>query len=284
MPGVCCVKLVLRVAVRSAGMCCSVGASLLHVLACVPEERPGGSTTAPSAAIEWVPMRSYRSVPREVPSAAQMSAPAPSATLASAAASDALLQQPFSDDFERDDLGEDYLATSSAWKLEQGRLCAKGARNRPVWLRRRLPANARIEFEAVSYSEDGDIKVELFGDGSSFATTTSYTDASGYILIFGGWKNTLHVLARRDEHGKDRVALALDGLTPRSQPVVPNQRYEFTIERKDGKTVELRVNAEKILSLQDEQPLRGRGHDHFAFSAWLAPVCFDDLRVVPLGG
>ena len=40
----------------------------------------------------------------------------------------------------------------------------------------------------------------------------------GYILIYGGWKNTRHVVARRDEHGKDRLELALDGATPRSRP------------------------------------------------------------------
>ena len=256
-------------------------ASLAPVLACVPEERPGGPKSAPSAEIEWVPLRSYRSVPRVVTSAAGA---ASASAAASAVPAAELLQQPHLDDFERDDLGVNYLPTTSVWKLERGRLCARGAKNRPVWLRRRLPTNVRIEFEAVSYSEDGDIKVELFGDGNSFATTTAYTDASGYILVYGGWKNTLHVLARRDEHGTDRVALALDGLTPRTRPVVPDRRYRFAIERKDGKTLDFWVDAEKILYLHDKQPLFGPGHDHFAFNDWLAPVCFDNLKVVPLGG
>ncbi len=280
MLGVRCVKLLLRVAARFARVRSVAVASLLPVLACVPEERPGAAASSASAAIEWAPMRSYRSVPRTVTSAPIAASAAP----AGSGSADEIAQQPVTDDFERDDLGVNYLPTSSAWRLERGRLCAKGARNRPVWLRRRLPTNVRIEFEAVSYSEDGDIKVELFGDGSSFATTNSYTDASGYLLIFGGWKNTLHVLARRDEHGTDRVALALDGLTPRSRFVVPEQRYAFTIERKDGKTLNFWADAQKILYLQDKQPLFGPGHDHFAFNAWLAPVCFDNLKVVPLGG
>jgi len=232
-------------------------------------------------------MRSYRSVPRVVVPAASAARTgtlrADTAPVNSRAVPE-LLQQQFSDDFERNDLGVNYLPTTSAWMLDAGRLCATGAKNRPVWLMRRLPTNARIEFDAVSYSEDGDIKVESFGDGKSFATTTSYTDASGYVLIYGGWKNTLHVLARRDEHGKDRVELALDGATPRSRPVVPERRYRFAIERKDGKTLTWWVDAEKILQLQDQQPLVGPGHDHFAFNAWLARVCFDNLKVVPLGG
>lgn len=282
MSGVHFVKVLLRLTPRPAAVRFALVLSLAQVLACVPEERPGGSASTPSATIDWVPMRSYRSVPRDVPSATRVASASPPSSAALAV--DELVQQPYLDDFERDDLGVDYLPTSSAWKLERGRLCGKGAKNRPVWLRRRLPTNVRIEFEAVSYSEDGDIKVELFGDGSSFATTTSYTDASGYVLVYGGWKNTLHVVARRNEHGKDRVALALDGLTPNSQPVVPDQRYEFAIERKDGKTLNFWVDAKKILSFYDKQPLLGLGHDHFAFSDWLASVCFDNLKVVPLGG
>lgn len=277
MAGVDCVKVLARLV---------LAASLILALACVPEERPGATKSAPSAAIEWTPMRSYRSVPRVVASASatQANRARVSTAPANSAAASELLQLPYTDDFERNDLGVNYLPTTSAWKLDAGRLCATGAKNRPVWLTRRLPTNVRIEFDAVSYSEDGDIKVESFGDGKSFATTTSYTDASGYIFIYGGWKNSLHVLARRDEHGKDRLELALDGATPRSRPVVPERRYRFRIERKDGKTLTWWVDAEKILQLQDPAPLFGPGHDHFAFNAWLARVCFDNLRVVPLGG
>ena len=54
----------------------------------------------------------------------------------------------------------------------------KGARNHPLWLRHRLPRNARIQVEAEAKSDDGDIKLEAWGDGHAAATGPSYTDAT----------------------------------------------------------------------------------------------------------
>ena len=38
------------------------------------------------------------------------------------------------------------------------------------------------------------------------------------------------------------------------------------------------------LVLEDKEPLRGKGHEHFGFNDWDVRVCFDDLRITPLGG
>src|SRR5688572_23992540 len=73
-----------------------------------------------------------------------------------------VLSQPFSDGFERDSIGDDYLATGNQYRVERGRLCVKGARNHPLWLRHRLPLNARIEVEAETSGKDGDIKLEAW--------------------------------------------------------------------------------------------------------------------------
>ncbi len=115
-----------------------------------------------------------------------------------------LLTAPFFDDFNRKAIGSDYEALSSAWHVDNGRLCAEGAKNQPIWLKRRIPVNARIEVDAIAMSPDGDLKVEAWGDGQSGASGTTYSDATSYIAIFGGWKNKLHALARLDEHGDDR--------------------------------------------------------------------------------
>jgi hypothetical protein len=34
--------------------------------------------------------------------------------------------------------------------------------------------------------------------------------------------------------------------------------------------------------MNDDAPLRGAGHDHFAFNNWEAPVFFDNLRITAL--
>jgi hypothetical protein len=196
----------------------------------------------------------------------------------------AALGEPFEDDFERSELGPDWRPTSPVWRLDAGRLCGRGARNRPVWLKRRLPVNARIEFDAVSSSPDGDIKVEVWGDGKSFASGTSYVNATSYVLIFGGWKNQFHVLARLDEHAKDRRELKVDpsGRVVNALPVQPDQTYHFKIERLDGKTLRWMVDDIEVLSLADPEPLLGDGHEFLGFNTWEVPLCFDNLMITPL--
>lgn len=190
----------------------------------------------------------------------------------------------FSDDFERDEIGPDYEALSDVWRITQGWLCGKGAKNRGVWLARKLPTNVRIEFDAAALSDEGDIKVELFGDGRSGATQASYVDATGYIAIFGGWTNTFHVLARQNEHGTDRKEIRVDSANedPLGRPVQQGQSYHFKFERKRGNMITWSVNGAVMLEHTDPAPLVGRGHEHFGFNDWTAPVCFDNLEIEPL--
>jgi len=199
-------------------------------------------------------------------------------------ASDPVLVEPFEDDFDRAELGPDWRALSPAWRIENGRLCARGAGNRGVWLRRTIPASARIEVTAIAQSEDGDLKVELWGDGASGATRATYDDATSYLAIFGGWRNQRHVLARRDEHATDRAEMLVDPRSddPRQHPVAVGQPHRFTFERRDGRTLRWEVDGALLLEIVDDAPLRGAGHDHLGFNDWDAPVCFDDLRVEPL--
>jgi len=200
------------------------------------------------------------------------------------AANDILLTGPFHDTFERPKLGDYYRSTSQAWRIEGGRLCVKDARNQPLWLARRLPANAEITFSAVSDSEDGDIKCEAWGDGASSATEASYTNATSYLFIFGGWKNRYHVLARPDEHGDDRLSLVVTPDAPefRRRPVELGKTYRFRIERRDRTTLRWWLDDQEMFAFSDKEPLHGAGHDHFAFNDWSARLCFDDLTVTPL--
>lgn len=177
-----------------------------------------------------------------------------------------------------------HQAGTSVWHIEEGRLCGQGAHNHGIWLKRTLPINARIEFDAMSDSPDGDIKAEVWGDGQSSATSISYTNATSYLAVLGGWKNTFHVLARMNEHGTDRKEIKIDPSSddPREKPVTRGQSYHFKIERTDGKTVRWFVDGVEYLSYADPQPLAGVGHDHFGFNDWEVKVCFDNVKVTPL--
>jgi len=177
-----------------------------------------------------------------------------------------------------------HQAGTSAWHIESGRLCGQSAHNHGVWLRRTLPVNARIEFDAISDSPDGDLKAEVWGDGQSAATSLSYTNATSYLTVLGGWKNTFHVLARMNEHGTDRKEIKIDPTSddPLEKPVTRGQSYHFKIERSDGKTVHWFVDGLEYLSYVDPQPLAGIGHDHFGFNDWEVKLCFDNVKVTPL--
>lgn len=179
----------------------------------------------------------------------------------------------FRDDFEREDLGDVWHNTGGRYRIQDGWLNIQGARNRPLWLRRRLPRDVRIEFDVRSESPQGDIKVEVFGDGSSRATSESYT-ATSYVVIFGGWNNSLNIIARMDEHADDRA------VGPR-RPVEPGRTYRMKIERV-GDTITAWVDGEELASMTDDEPLYGRGHDHFAFNDWEADLWFDNLEITPL--
>ena len=191
---------------------------------------------------------------------------------------------PFEDTFDRAELGPDWYALSPAWKITAGRLCVRGARNKGLWLARKLPVNARIELDAFAEAADGDLKVEAWGDGMSGATGTSYSNATSYLLILGGWKNSKHVLARLDEHGEDRLEIDVEpgADDERARPVEVGQPYRFKIEREDGKTLSFSVNGVEYFELLDPDPLAGPGHEHLGFNDWDAPVCFDNLKVTPL--
>ncbi len=180
---------------------------------------------------------------------------------------------PFTDDFERRELGELWHNTGGPYAIENGQLHIRGARNKPLWLRRALPRNVRVEVDVRSESDAGDIKLEVFGDGESRATSESYT-ATSYVVIFGGWNNSTNLIARMDEHASDRA------VGPR-WPVVRGRTYRLKVERR-GSVITAWADDHQLARLDDANPLAGRGHDHFAFNNWESDLWFDNLRITPL--
>jgi hypothetical protein len=184
------------------------------------------------------------------------------------------IQAPFSDPYDRVELGSNYLNTGGPYQIVNGRLEVQGAKNHPLWLKKRLPRNAIIEFTTQSQSADGDIKVEAWGDGSSAATTEGAYTASSYVFIFGGWGNSLSALCRMDEHADNRKV--------RSNLKVENGRtYRWKIKR-HGNKVEWFIDDKPFLSMDDPEPLQGEGHSFFGFNNWQSHLAFDDLKITPL--
>ena len=180
----------------------------------------------------------------------------------------------FEDHFDRSSPGSAWLDTSpEKYTIKNGKLRAKGARNKPLWLKKKLPQNVRVEFTAKSVSPSVDIKVEIFGDGKSFAKSLSYT-ATSYVLILGGWNNSRSIIARMDEHKDDRKV--------RKNPVgKAGKEYKFSIVRK-GSVIEWSLDNKPFLKFDDSKPLTGPGHEYFAFNNWESEVYFDDIVVYEL--
>jgi hypothetical protein len=187
-----------------------------------------------------------------------------------AEAATALPGPSFSDDFERAEPGPGWSSAGGPWMIRRGELWGAGTRSNPLWLKMRLPRDVAITFtarsETATGSRPGDIKLEIFGDGR--------TAASGYVLVMGGWGNQVSVIARRDEHGADRVERT-------DRRVEPDRTYRMRVERR-GRVLRWIVDGEEFLVLDDPAPLSGPGNDRFGFSSWDADLFFDDLRVEPI--
>lgn len=188
------------------------------------------------------------------------------------------IESSYLDNFDRDSLGSDWNRTGGGYQLRDRALSARGAHNHPLWLQRRLPGgDIQIDFDAWSNSPDGDIKVEVFGDGRSYDPDGNRYTATGYVLCMGGWKNSTSFIARLDEHGSDVVKRPLP-------KVAPGQRYHWRIIRKRG-TLEWYVDdlTQPFLQFKDPQPLTGLGHEHFAINNWETDTGFDNLVIKRLG-
>ncbi len=202
---------------------------------------------------------------------------------------------PYADDFSNPDTVEkNYFSTGGLWRTVNGELLSPGVKNNPLWLRASLPQDVAVEFDARSVSPEGDLKVEIFGDGTDHA--------SGYVLIHGGWNNSLSVMARLDEHGPSIQSLEAEArrrggsdlvstgvVTKDSRwrveanpyPVQVGRTYHWRIERK-GSRISWFIDGNKFMELSDPFPLAGKGHDRFAFSSWEAQLYFDNLKIQPL--
>ena len=205
-----------------------------------------------------------------------------SAVLAGGAACKPRIQTidaPFTDRFERVDIGPDWLDTSNGARIKDGKLNLVRAYNHPIWLRRKLPRNVQIDFDAVSQSPAGDLKVELFGDGESFDSDKGRYDPTSYMIVFGGWNNSKSIISRLGEHDEAvKAARDREGAQPL---VVLGRSYHFTITRRGG-LIDWKIDGAPYLSWDDPEPLAGSGHEFFAINDWEADVSFDNLTIRPL--
>lgn len=207
----------------------------------------------------------------------------------------------YSQDFSDPSVVErDFFSTGGHWRVVNGQLLSPGVKNNPLWLQMKLPRDVAVEFDVRSQSPEGDIKAEIFGDGSDHA--------SGYILIHGGWNNSMSIIARLDEHGAPLDSLQRQArqvaeqnggkgsglvetgvfrqdthmrVEARPYPVELGRTYHWRIERR-GSLLRWSIDGKPFMEFDDPLPLEGKGHDRFGFSSWEAQLFFDNLKIEPL--
>jgi hypothetical protein len=226
---------------------------------------------------------------------------------------------PYEDAFDRATLGDAWWSNGGLWRIVGGQVYSPGVGNNPLWLKARLPRDARVEFDVRGEGPDGDIKWEMYGDGRTHST--------GYVFLFGGWHNRESRICKLDEHAlsQDEVRAQLAAMArPYARPadLIDRIRGPFVawsarrdlarIERGDYwgkdmpfvvKRLDLRVerghtyhvvvtkragslrwelDGNLALEMTDPAPLEGSGHDRFGFSSWANDTYFDNLRITAL--
>lgn len=173
------------------------------------------------------------------------------------------MRVPFSDDFERAELGPAWFPSGGQWKVKEGYVYTTGANNAPLFLNIDLPEDVVVEVDTFSETPIVDTKIELMTDGR--------THQSGYIFILGGWSNALSAICRLDEHGADRVTKQPTGATG-------NRWYRWRIEKKGG-SLRWLLDGQPYMAFDDAKPLHGPGNNRLAFSNWQNQIRYDRLRV-----
>jgi hypothetical protein len=188
------------------------------------------------------------------------------------------IKERWTDDFHgRSEPGPDYYQTGSGYRVVDGALNAHGAHNKPLWLRKKLPRDVQIDLTCWSTTYDGDIKVEVWGDGRYFDPDAGDYTSTGYVFIFGGWHNEKSIIVKGYEHGTEMTP-------PRMIPkVVAGQKYHWRIVRR-GNVITWFIDDMNapFLRYDDPQGWSGPGHEYFAISNWETDTWFDDVTITPL--
>ena len=184
----------------------------------------------------------------------------------------------FEEHFDRAALGDAWRSTGGDGRLVDGELVVRGARGRPLWLRRTLPLDdVMIELDVQVNSEKDDIALILYGDGRSSDPPGAPPSgppcpAVGYLLLFAGATQPTSLLCRADGAGRETPAGRHDWR------VVTGIRYQYAITFKDG-VIEWRIGGDQMLSWKDPRPLRGPGFDHLGIDGGGSGVTVDNIIV-----
>ena len=176
-----------------------------------------------------------------------------------------IFEEDFSQNLDR------WQTESRNWRIDEGALFTgdRSNKNAGIWLKEALlPRNVRIEFDARSVKGnnavfEGDIKCEFGGPRPEHI--------AGYVMIFGGWKNSLNTIARLEEHTGRMV-------TDSSRKVEEDRVYRMALVRL-GSEIKWFIDGKSFLNARDEAVLAG---GWFGFNNWDSRFYVDNLKIFKL--
>lgn len=178
----------------------------------------------------------------------------------------------FSDDFERETLGDDWEVLAGQWSIEDGELVSSTVGTDSMLIAtRRFPTLQRIEFKATAIpagaSGSGAASAGAVSDVSAFIHAGPEGLKNGYFLQFGGGYNRQNALYRQGNR-----------LIDRPEPhIIPGQEHTVVAEF-DGQHVRLKVDGEVVLEYQEDYPLVGADHDRVGLYFY-TPVKVSSVKV-----
>ena len=166
----------------------------------------------------------------------------------------------FSDDFERDELGEDWNAVAGHWQIVDGTLVAEHPAGNSCKLvcTKAFPGSQRLEYDCCT-DKPGDLSAVIGAN-----PTGSWE--SGYFFGFGSNNNMSSKLLVR---GADTGFYF--------GPIEPGTVYHVVCQR-DGDTLTHIVDGKVLKTHKDPRPLTGEGHQNISLYIWEAGR-IDNVRV-----
>ena len=186
-------------------------------------------------------------------------------------------QLAFEDNFDREELGENWTVVDGKWKIQDGDLRGFGT----LILAQEFPCGdtigfQRLEFEAVTdvhpmiFFENKPKPTVVVGDMSSFihAQPPEKGDPvlTGYFFQFGGLNNTKTQLLRGGE------VVDLEGNLDKM--ITPDVVQRVVIENDMG-TLRMFIDGVLIFEHKEQQSIMGQGHERIGFYFHTAAKVFD---------